>query len=157
MIVINIKDNLWIISLVAGILGVISIFLPVWTYNVGGDFAVGWLWGTYIYNGLFDSIPIDEPIVILGIVGAIIIAIGAVILLIAGIIAKIKDRSINLLYLIGGILPIIAAIIYIAGVAVEYPAWWMVYTINVAGIFPFIAGGLGIAAGILGLILGRKE
>lgn len=152
----NIKENLWLLSIIAGILGVITIFTPAWSYIYGGDSGAGWLWGLYVENGEANFIPSDEPIVILGIVATIMIAIGTVLLLLGGILTKIKDREINLLYLVGGILPIIAAIIYIAGVAAEYSGWWTVYTINVASIFPFIAGGLGLVAGIMGLMEKRK-
>jgi hypothetical protein len=154
---INIKENLWLISLVAGIIGIITIFTPAWTIFSGSNYSIGWLWNLYAYNGSVDFIPSDEPIYTLGLVATILIAIGTGVLLLGGILKKMKDREINLLYLIGGILPIIAIIIYLAGVEAEYPGWWNAYTINVAGILPFIAGGLGIFAGVMGIMEQRKE
>jgi hypothetical protein len=153
---INIKENLWLISLVAAILGIITIFTPAWAIFSGGSYALGWLWNLYLYDGSVDFITSDEPIYNLGLVATILIAIGTGALLLGGILTKMKDREINLLYLIGGILPIIAIIIYIAGVEAKYPGWWGAYTINVAGILPFIFGGLGLCAGVLGIMERRK-
>lgn len=82
----------------------------------------------------------------------ILIAIGTGLLLFADILKKMKDREIDLLYLIGGILPIIGIVIFLAGSAVEYPNFWAGYYVNIASILPFFAGGLGIFAGIMGLM-----
>ncbi|MFX1388628.1 MAG: hypothetical protein ACFE9Z_01025 [Promethearchaeota archaeon] len=137
-------------------LGVITLVTPAWSYAYGGSFTFGFLWGGYVHDWQFDFIPTEEPIAYLGDIAALIVIISLAILIFAGIFAKVKDRDINLLYLIGGILPIIAAIIYIAGIAVEYSGWWSYYSVNAASILPFISGGLGIFAGVMGILKGRK-
>jgi hypothetical protein len=152
----NIKENLWLISIVAGILGVITIFTPVWGIMEGSDFFIGWLWNLTATSSGVDFIPIDEEIVPLGIATTPIIAAGACLLLVGGILAKKKDREINLIYLIGGILPIVGIITFMAGVAAFYPGWWFAYTVHVGTILAFIGGGLGLAAGIIGIMETRK-
>ncbi|MFX0003120.1 MAG: hypothetical protein ACFE9C_00170 [Candidatus Hodarchaeota archaeon] len=153
----NIKENLWVVSLVAGIIGVITLFIPAWGWTSGGSWSIVWLWNLYINDGNPNFIDLDEPLFAIGIVSTLIIAIGAVLLLFGGVFTKIKDREINLLYLIGGILTIVGIITFIAGAAGVYGGFWTIYYINVAGILPFIAGGLGIAAGVFGIIEKRKE
>jgi hypothetical protein len=127
-----------------------------WGLTTGVSYSIAWLWNLYIYNGNPDFIDSNEPLFAIGIVSTIIIAIGAVILLIGGILTKVKDREINLLYLIGGIFSIVGIITYIAGAAGVYGNFWAYYYINIGGIFPFIAGGLGIAAGIICIMEERK-
>ncbi|MFX1388627.1 MAG: hypothetical protein ACFE9Z_01020 [Promethearchaeota archaeon] len=158
MIQINIiiKENLWIISIVAGILGVLTLFTPAWGDISGIEIELGWLWNLFVEGSYVGLIPLDEPIATFGILTTIMIIIGTSLLLLGGILKKLKDREINLLYLIGGILPLIAIIIYMVGVAVEYEGWWSYYTVSAGSILPFIAGGLGIAAGVFGLMQGRK-
>ncbi|MFX0023978.1 MAG: hypothetical protein ACFE9S_16750 [Candidatus Hermodarchaeota archaeon] len=152
----DIKEKLWLISIVAGILCVISIFTPVWGYVSGSNFSAGWLWALYLESGEPSIIPLDEPIVPLGFVTTLIMAIGACLLLSGGILTKKKDREINLLYLIGGILPLVGIITYMAGVEAFYPGWWMGYTVHIGTILAYIAGGLGLAAGIIGIMEKRK-
>lgn len=153
---VDIKDKFWLISIVAGILGVITIFTPAWTYLGGGGTSIVWLWNMYVNNGVVDFIEVDTPLFALGLVSTIIIAIGTWLLLFAGILTKVKNREIFLLYLIGGILPIVGSIVYSAGAAVEYPTFWLVYDVNVAIILAFFAGGLGIFVGVMGLMEQRK-
>jgi hypothetical protein len=152
----NIKENLWFFSLVAGIFGVITLFIPAWGWTSGGSWSIVWLWNLFINDGNPDFIDLDEPLFAIGIVSTIIIAIGAALLLLGGILTKIKDREINLLYLIGGILNIIGIITFVAGAEGVYGGFWTIYYIHVAGILPFIAGGLGLAAGIMGIMEKRK-
>ncbi|MFX0003119.1 MAG: hypothetical protein ACFE9C_00175 [Candidatus Hodarchaeota archaeon] len=158
MVSINaIKEKLWLISIIAGILGIITIFTPVWGYLYGSYFGAGWLWALYIENGEPSLIPFDEPIVPLGIATMLIIAVGACLLLVGGILAKKRDKGINLFYLIGGILPLVGIIIYMAGVASFYSGWWTFYSVHVGTILAYIAGGLGITAGVIGIMEKRKS
>ena len=152
----DIKEKLWLISIIAGILGVVAIFTPVWGYISGSDIGAGWLWALYIENGEPGIIPFSEEIVPLGIVATLIIAAGACLLLAGGILTKKKDREINLLYLIGGILPLLGIITYMAGVAAFYPGWWTAYTVHIGTILPYISGGLGLTAGVIGIMEKRK-
>jgi hypothetical protein len=152
----DIKEKLWLIAIIAGILGVVTIFTPVWGYISGSNMGAGWLWALYVDDGVPSFIPFDEEIVPLGIVGTLIIAVGSCLLLVGGILTKKKDREINLLYLIGGILPLVGIITYMAGVAAFYPGWWTGYTVHIGTILPYIGGGLGLTAGIIGIMESRK-
>ncbi len=152
----DIKEKLWLISIIAGILAVVTIFTPVWGIIEGSNFFIGWLWALTADNGGVDFIPLDEPIVSLGIVTTLIIAAGACLLLAGGILTKKKEREINLLYLIGGILSLVGIITFMAGVAGFYSGWWLYYTVHVGTILAFVGGGLGLAAGIIGIMESRK-
>jgi hypothetical protein len=152
----DIKDKLWLIAIVAGALGLVAIFTPVWGITSGSNFYIGWLWGMTVDNGGVNFIPTDEDIVPLGIVTTIILAAGACLLLVGGLLTKKKDREINLLYLIGGILPLVGIITFMAGTAAFYSGWWSYYTVHVGTIVAFIGGGLGLAAGVIGIMEQRK-
>lgn len=152
----NIKENLWYISLVAGIFGVVTLLIPAWGWTTGVSYSIVWMWNLFINDGNFDFIDLDEPLFAIGIVSTIIIAAGAALLLSGGILTKIKDREIHLLYLIGGILTTIGIITFMAGAAGVYGGFWMIYYVHVGSILPFIAGGLGIAAGVIGMMEKRK-
>lgn len=152
----DIKEKLWLIAIVAGTLGLVAIFTPVWGIMSGSDYAVGWLWPLYIESGEPGIIPLDEPLASLGLVATLIIAVGACLLLVGGILTKMKDREINLLYLIGGVLPLIGIITFMAGTAASYPYFWIAYSVHIGAILAYIAGGLGLTAGIIGIMESRK-
>ena len=152
----DIKEKLWLIAIVAGILGLIAIFTPAWGYIFGSNYGAGWLWAFYVDNGEPSLIPLDEPVASIGIVATLIIGAGACLLLVGGILTKKKDREINLLYLIGGILLLSGIITYMAGTAAFYPSWWIAYFVHIGTILAYIGGGLGLAAGVIGIIEKRK-
>ncbi|MHA1913771.1 MAG: hypothetical protein ACW986_02715 [Promethearchaeota archaeon] len=148
---ISIKDKLWLFAIIAGILGIITLFTPAW----GLGNSIAWLWNLFVNNGVADFIDANEPIYTLGIVSTVIIIIGTVLTLLSGILAKLKDKEILILYIIGGALLITGIIVYMAGTAVEYPTFWRYYTVNVASILPYIGGALGIFAGVMGIMENR--
>ncbi len=152
----DIKERLWLISIVAGILGAVAIVTPVWGYMSGGSYVAGWIFGLILNDGDFDFISTDEPVVILGDYIAIAMIVGVIILLVGGILSRKKDRDINLLYLIGGLVLISGIITFMAGTAAIYPVWWLYYTVHIGAILAYIAGGLGIAAGVIGIMEKRK-
>lgn len=152
----DIKEKLWLISIIAGILGLMAIVTPVWGYLSGSDNVAGWIFGLYLNNGSFNFISTDEPIVILGDYIAIAMIVGSVLLLIGGILSKRKERDINLLYLIGGILLLGGIIAFMAGTAAIYPVWWIYYFVHIGTILAYIGGALGLAAGVIGIMEKRK-
>ncbi len=147
---VSIKENIWLIALVAGILGIVTIFTPAWGYSGYDHFA--WFWNMMVTNGEIDFLPTGEPIYDLGIITTIILVIGTAILLFMGLFAKLKERRFDILGLIGGVLLIIAPIVYFAGVESEYSGFFDYYEVSVALILPFFAGALGIVAGVLGIM-----
>jgi hypothetical protein len=153
----DIKENLWFVSLIAGILGVVSILTPAWGLLSGTSNIFVWLWNFAIINGTPLFLEPNQPLSNIGIVSTIIIVIGTVILLDASILTKVKDREINMLYLFGGIFSIVGITTFFTSTATIYNGFWLSYHIHITGIIPFIAGSLGITAGIIGLMGERKE
>ncbi|MFX0023977.1 MAG: hypothetical protein ACFE9S_16745 [Candidatus Hermodarchaeota archaeon] len=152
----DIKEKLWLISIIAGILGFIAIVTPVWGYMSGGSYVAGWIFGLVLHDGDFDFISTDEPVVILGDYIAIALIVGVILLLVGGILSRKKDRDINLLYLIGGIILLGGIIAFMAGTAAIYSSWWLYYTVHIGAILAYIGGGLAIAAGVIGIMEKRK-
>jgi hypothetical protein len=146
---VKLKENLWIIVTVAGILGIISIFTP--TLYIDSDSAFVWVWNLYVSNGSVDFVQVDEPLYNIGVVATIVISIGTLITLSSGIISKLKDRDLNLVYLIGGVLLLIGPIIYLAGITVEDKALWDYIEVNIGSLLPFIAGALALLGSGIGI------
>ena len=151
----GIKKRLWLISIVAALLGFIATITPVRIHPV--DNMLGWIFGLVAYDGNFLLISIDIPEVILGDYISIVFIFGTIILLIGGILSRKPDRNINFLYLIGGILLLGGIIAYMVGTAVIDPLYWTYYNVHIGAILAYIAGSLGIAAGIIGIISKRRN
>lgn len=136
----KIKENLWMIVIVSGILGLISIFVP--TLYIDSESAFVWVWNLYVSNGSVDFVQVDEPLYNMGVVATIVISIGTLITLSSGIVLKLKDKKLNLVYIIGGVLLLFGPIIYLAGITVEDTTFWDYAEVNIGSILPFIAGAL---------------
>jgi hypothetical protein len=148
---INIKDKLWLLAIIAGVLGVVTLLTPAWGYS--NSFA--WLWNLYVDEGEANFIPADEPLATLGIISTLIILVGTALTLLSGVLSKLRDKEILILYIIGGVLLLTGIIVYMAGTAVEYPTFWRYYNVNIASILPYIGGALGIFAGVMGIMENR--
>ena len=160
------KENLWLSALIGGVVGLIAFFTPAWSYSaLLTEAAVVWLWnmtyyindGKGVMNGQVVFIDPREAIFSLGIISALILIIGSVILLATAILGKRKSvRNFNILWLIGGILSIISPIIYLVGSVVYYSDFWTYYIVSAGLILPFIAGAFGLFAGITGILEQRE-
>ncbi|MFW9773934.1 MAG: hypothetical protein ACFFEO_17415 [Candidatus Thorarchaeota archaeon] len=160
------KENLWLSALIGGVVSLIALFTPAWSYSsLLTEAAVVWLWnmtyyindGLGVINGQIVFIPTEEAIFSLGIICTLILIIGAVILLVPAILGKRKSvRIFNILWIIGGILSIICPIIYLVGSVVYYSDFWTYYIISAGLILPFIAGAFGLFAGITGILKQRE-
>ena len=150
---VNTKENLWMVALLAGILGIITIFTPAWGSTSEG--ALFWFWNLYVDDGHVDFIESGSALYNLGIATTLILVIGTALLLFIGLFAKIKDRQFEILGIISGIILIIGPIVFFVGVESEYPGFFSGYDVNVALILPFIAGALGVFAGVMGIIENR--
>jgi len=160
------KENLWLSALIGGVIGLIAFFTPAWSYSVLlTEAAVAWLWnmiyyiddGLGILNGQVVFIDPEESLFTLGIISAFILIIGFVILLLTAILGKRKSvRIFNILWLIGGILSITSPILYLVGAVVYHSEFWTSYVISAGLILPFIAGALGLFAGITGILKQRE-
>ena len=151
----KINEKLWLISIVAALLGFIAIITPVRVYTLGN--MIGWIFGLVAYDGNFILISIDIPEVILGDYISLVYIFGVIVLLIGGILSRKPDRNINFLYLIGGILLLGGIIAYMAGTAAIDPLYWVYYDVHIGAILAYIAGALGVAAGIIGITAKRKK
>lgn len=149
----KIKENLWKIAIIAGILGIISIFTP--TLYIDSESAFVWVWNLYVSNGSVDFVQVDEPLYNIGVVATIVLSLGTLITLSSGVISKVKDRDLNLVYLIGGILLLLGPIIYLAGITVEDKALWDYVEVNIGSILPFIAGALLLLG--TGIVISKRK
>ncbi len=147
---VDLKENIWIIVLIAGILGIVSIFTP--TIYISSEDAFIWVWNLYVSNDIVDFVQTDEALFDLGVAATIFIAIGTLVTLFSGIVSKVKDKHLNLFAIIGGILLLIGPIIYLGGITAEEENLWEYFTVNVGSILPFFAGGIAILGGVMGLL-----
>lgn len=151
---VNIKENLWIFVILAGILGIVSIFTP--TIYISSEDASIWVWNLYVSSNIVDFVQTDEVLFDLGVAATVFITIGTLVTLFSGIVSKVKDKQLNLFAIIGGVLLLIGTIIYLGGITAEEENLWEYFTVNVGSILPFFAGGTAILGGVVG-ILKRKS
>ncbi len=147
---VDLKENIWIIVLIAGILGIVSIFTP--TIYISSEDAFIWVWNLYVSNDIVDFVQTDEALFDLGIAATILITIGTCVILFSGIVSKVIDKHLNLFAIIGGVLLLIGPIIYLAGITAEEENLWEYFTVNVGSILPFFAGGIAILGGVMGIL-----
>ncbi|MFX0075671.1 MAG: hypothetical protein ACFE96_09525 [Candidatus Hermodarchaeota archaeon] len=132
------KKYFWLITLTTGIVGVVSVFLPSWGGTEGGDLISVWYWGFYFLNGWHD---LEEPAITApGVVVAVILLVGAALILYSALLAKRKDEPKKLFTLIGGILYLVAPSIFMITMAGLVPTFWFEYFGSFGLILPYIAG-----------------
>jgi hypothetical protein len=146
---VNINKNLWIIVILAGILGIVSLFTP--TLSISSEDALIWVWNLYVSSSFVGFVQTDEILFGLGVAATIFIAIGTLITLFSGIVSKVKDKHLNLFAIIGGVLILIGPIIYLGGISVEESIWDYL-SVNIGSILPFFAGIITILGGVIGII-----
>jgi len=151
---VNIKENLWIFAILAGILGIVSLFTP--TIYISSEDASIWVWNLYVSNYIVAFVQTDEILFTLGIAATVFIAIGTLVALFSGIFSKVKNKRLNLLAIIGGVLLLIGPIIYLGGITAGEENVWEYLTVNIGSILPFFAGSIAILEGVIG-ILKRKS
>ena len=152
MKLVNFKEDLWLYAIIAGILGIITIFTPAVGITEGSNYVYIWIWNLYATNDIIDFVQTDEALYNIGVATTIIISIGTVILLLTGLLEKLKNKKLDVFKIIGGLLLLIGPIVYMAGITTEEETFWEYYNVNVASILPFFAGGIAILAGIMGLL-----
>ncbi|MFX1391863.1 MAG: hypothetical protein ACFE9Z_17500 [Promethearchaeota archaeon] len=150
---VNIKENLWIILISAGILGIISLFTP--SLYISSENASIWVWNLYVSSSYVGFVQTDEILFTLGVIATILITIGTLITFFSGIILKIRNKRLNLISLIGGVLILLGPIIYLGGISTETNVWDYL-SINVGSILPFFAGSIPFILGDIGLIKSRS-
>lgn len=149
---VDLKEDLWLYTLIAGILGIITIFTPAVGITEGSNYVYIWIWNLYATNDIIDFIQTDEPLYNIGVATTIIISIGTIILLLTGLLDKLKNKKLDLFKIIGGLLLLIGPIVYMAGITAEEETFWEYYNVNVGSILPFFAGSIAILAGVMGIL-----
>jgi hypothetical protein len=147
---VNIKENLWIIVIFAGILGIISLFTP--SLYISSEDAFIWVWNLYVSSSFVGFVQTDEILYSLGVAATVFIVIGTLITFFSGIVSKVKDKHLNLFAIIGGVLILIGAIIYLGGISITEENAWDYFSVNIGSILPFFAGSITILIGIMGII-----
>ena len=130
-------------------MGIVSIFTP--TIYISSEDASIWVWNLYVSSDIVDFVQTDETLYDLGVIATIFIVIGTLVTLFSGIISKVKDKRLNLVAIIGGILLLIGPIIYLGGITIDEQTIWDYFAVNVGSILPFFAGGLAILGGVMGI------
>ena len=146
---VNIKENLWIFVILAGILGIISLFTP--TLYISSEDAFIWVWNLYVSSSFIGFIQTDEILFGLGVAATGFIAVGTLMTIFSGIVSKVKDKPLNLFAIIGGVLILIGPIIYLGGISVEENVWDYL-SVNIGSILPFFAGVTAILGGLMGIV-----
>jgi len=146
---VNIKESLWIFLVLAGILGIVSLFTP--TLYISSEDASIWIWNLYVSSSFTGFVQTDEILYTLGVAATIFIAIGTLITLFSGIVSKVKDKRLNLFAIIGGVLILIGPLIYLGGISMEENIWDYL-SVNIGSILPFFAGGIAILGGVMGIV-----
>ncbi|MFX1314320.1 MAG: hypothetical protein ACFE9T_00520 [Promethearchaeota archaeon] len=149
---VNFKGDFWLYTLIAGILGIITLLIPAFGIIEGNNYKFVWVWNLYILTEKTGFIQPDDPLFNIGIATTTLIITGTTILLLTGLIDYLKGKKFNLFKIIGGVLLLIAPIVYLVAIEVEYEGFfWDYFDIYVGTILPFIAGGIAILAGIMDL------
>ncbi|MHA2290252.1 MAG: hypothetical protein ACXABG_15810 [Promethearchaeota archaeon] len=158
----KVADKMWILTLIAGIIGFLSLLTPAdtTTVSIGGTVLLSmdsWLFGLNIfyeygvgYDVFFTR---NELILGVGIVSLVILIIANLAAIISGITGR-RDAFRDLTELGIAIMQVIGALIYIIGMAIVYwlftrEAYWGLFGLGFAMIGQFISAGLlGISLGI---------
>ena len=152
---VNIKENLWIFVILAGILGIVSLFTP--TIYISSENASIWVWNLYVSNYFVGFVQTDELLFTLGITATIFIAIGTLVTLFSGIFSKVKNKNLNLLAIIGGVLLLIGPIIYLGGITAGEENIWDYFIVNIGSILPFFAGSIAVLIGVIDILKRKKN
>ncbi|MBY9004070.1 MAG: hypothetical protein KGD73_08880 [Candidatus Lokiarchaeota archaeon] len=137
-----IRKNYWLITLVSAIMVYVSVLVPSWSGIEESNFINAWYWGFYTWEGALEVL--ESELMMPGVIVGIILLIGATLILFSALYTKRKDENKPLFNLIGGIISIIAPIIFIFSMVGVYSEFWLSYFATVGLILPFIGGSLAI-------------
>lgn len=128
----DIKDYIWTIPLIGGILLLISFFTPSAYVSQFGISEYDWMWGLFHYENEYSETDFwfnqepekfMRPIFLSGIFSAIMILIASITLIISANSVRVRRKDLKEfggMWLALGIMIFIAAIIYIIGIDITY-------------------------------------
>ncbi|MCJ7650650.1 MAG: hypothetical protein MUP85_18725 [Candidatus Lokiarchaeota archaeon] len=137
-----IRKNYWLITLVSALMVYVSVLVPSWSGIEDSIFINAWYWGFYIWKGKWDVL--ESELMSPGIIVSIILLFGATVILFSALSSKRKGDNKPIFSLIGGIVSIIAPIIFMISMFVVYDEFWAHYFPTFGLILPFIGGSLAI-------------
>ncbi|MFX1388281.1 MAG: hypothetical protein ACFE9M_13775 [Promethearchaeota archaeon] len=150
----KIKEKIWIFSLIAGIIAFISILAPAWGVIVPSYSFFVWFWGLEVSTDIGIRF-LEVAFLIYGISSTVMILIGATLLILTSILYKRQHKKLNYVWIITGVLIIVASIIYVVGLEIEYPGLLADENHSTALIGPLISGIIAIISEVV-LFLDRK-
>lgn len=152
------RNNGYILAIIAGIIGIISIIAPVaYHSSILGDSYV-WMWGLSSFKALIGNTNYEfsdnGDYLVWGLTATFLIIIATILLVSSGAKAHKRNRSAGGLWIFCGLLLIAAPIIYYVGLLNVYSDWavelfWDFYDFHFAFFGPFIAGTLAILGGAI--------
>ena len=186
------REYIWAFPIIGGVLILISFFTPAHYFNEFGLDANYWMWGLYhlsapgygsetifMFTEEFGPSQYTMPIFFSGLIPAVIILIGSIMLIASSNAVRTGRRDIKNVengWIGMGFMMIIASIIYIIAIDItwmnlteyvyeqEYgpmppgsPGFWDIFSPGFAIIAPFIGGGLALLGAIIGKSIGREE
>ena len=147
---VNLKENIWLFLILGGILGIISLFTA--TLYISSEDALIWVWNLYISSYHVGFVQTDEILFTIGLISTAFITIGTLITLLSGIFSKVKNKPLNILAIIGGLLILISPIYYLVVISIVEENIWEYFSINIGSFLPFFAGAIPILVGVIDLV-----
>ncbi|MHA1670420.1 MAG: hypothetical protein ACTSV5_07550 [Promethearchaeota archaeon] len=142
------KKDYWLITLISALFGFISVFFPSFSFVESDTLVSVWNWGFSFMLGSkgtgWNNAGLE--IMIPGVIVNIILLVGAILILFSAVSAKRKDDNKTLFSLTGGIITIIAPILFMISMVMLSSTFWLEFFVNAGLILPYIGGFLAIVS-----------
>lgn len=149
------KDRMWVFSLIAGILAFTSVFAPAWGVIVPSYSFFVWFWNLEVSTDMGVRF-LGDAFITYGTITTIMLLVGAFLLVLTSVLYKRHNKRVKYIWMISGIIIILASIIYVVGLEIEYPGLLADENHSTALIGPLISGTLAIISELVFLRLDRK-
>ncbi|MFX1375636.1 MAG: hypothetical protein ACFFA0_07475 [Promethearchaeota archaeon] len=152
------KKNGYILSFIAGIIGLISLITPIAYHEDAFSESYIWMWGLYTLKILAGSTEInfseDSDYLTWAMISTLLIVLATIILINTANKARRRKSDYSSIWIVCGIMLIAAPIVYYFGLSEEIPTWltdlfWDYYDFHFAFFGPIIAGVLAILGGCI--------
>ncbi len=153
----EIKEYIWIIPLIGGIIAIITLLAPAASMNIsipGSSIRADlWLWGLYNYNFMELLVGSDFIMLEVSLITTVIIALGGILLIGSSIGLKKNLRNIRNFSIIAGMLVLVAEILWVIIVPTGFPMeqyWGIVPPGFTLTFWSFGSGGISISLHTIG-------